>query len=88
MTEPRPGDLAIYRNRMGGVAHTAVVRAVCDDGVPIVEGKWGWMGVFLHRAGDSCYGQDMWYFRSDREGHRLVGLPGTPSQNSVTVSTD
>lgn len=86
--EPRPGDLVIYRNRLGGVAHTAVIRAVCDDGVPIVEGKWGWMGVFLHRACDSCYGQEFSYFRSERDGHLLVGLPNAKPQVTTSLSAD
>lgn len=88
VSEPRPGDLAIYRNPTGGVAHTAVVRAVCDDGMPIVEGKWGWMGVFLHRASDSCYGKDFTYFRSERNGHRLAGLPNAESNAMPSARTD
>ena len=44
-----PGDLAVYRDDQQRIRHAAVVRAVCDDGTVLVEGKWGWMGVYLHR---------------------------------------
>jgi hypothetical protein len=73
---PRPsaGDVAVYRDEDGEIGHAAVVRAVCDDGSVLVEGKWGWMGVFLHRADDSCYGQGCTYYRSARSGHALAGL--------------
>jgi hypothetical protein len=74
-SQPRPGDLAIFREA-GKVSHTAVVRAV-GEGLPVlVEGKWGWMGVFLHGVGDSCYGTNYTYYRSPREGHVLAGLGG------------
>jgi hypothetical protein len=70
----RPGDVAIYRDDDGQVNHTALVRAVCDDGTVLVEGKWGWMGVFLHKAGDSCFGPTYTFYRSERLGHVLAGL--------------
>src|SRR5262249_48993066 len=89
-SQPRPGDLAIFREA-GRISHTAVVRAV-GDGVPvIVEGKWGWMGVFLHGVGDSFYGTNYTYYRSPREGHLLAGLggrSGTPAKAVVDVGDE
>src|SRR5262249_44745646 len=70
----RPGDVAVYRDADGQVCHTAFVRAVCDDGTVLVEGKWGWMGVFLHKAGDSCFGRNYAFYRSERPGHVLAGV--------------
>lgn len=67
-----PGDLAIFRDEADQISHTAVVRAICDDGTVLVESKWSWMGVFLHRAGDSFYGESYTFYRSARTGHRLV----------------
>jgi surface antigen len=81
-SQPRPGDLAIFREA-GKVGHTAVVRAVAEGLPVLVEGKWGWMGVFLHGVGDSCYGTNYTYYRSAREGHLLAGLrasSGTPAE--------
>jgi hypothetical protein len=75
VSQPRPGDLAIYRDA-GLISHTAVVRAVGEDMLVLVEGKWGWMGVYLHGVADSCYGTNYTYYRSSREGHLLAGIDG------------
>lgn len=78
---PRPaaGDLCVYRDQSGAVAHTAVVRAVCDDGTVLVEGKWGRMGVYLHPAQSSCYGTDFRYYRTARPTHLLTGIASAPA---------
>jgi hypothetical protein len=75
VTDPRPGDLAIYRDAKE-ISHTSIVRAIVNGMPPLVEGKWGWMGVFLHPVGDSIYGAKYTYYRSPREGHLLAGLEG------------
>jgi hypothetical protein len=75
VTDPRPGDLAIYRDSKE-ISHTGIVRAIVNGMPPLVEGKWGWMGVFLHPVGDSIYGGKYTYYRSPREGHLLAGLEG------------
>lgn len=80
---PQVGDVVIYRNSVG-ILHTAIVRYVNGD-VPIVEGKWGWMGVFLHPVDHSCYGTDFTYYRSPREGHLVVGLGGKPAAKTRTL---
>lgn len=73
VTDPRPGDLAVYRQN-GMVAHTAVVRYV-SPGMPVlVEGKWGASGVYLHAVRDSIYGIDFTYYRTARQSHVLAGL--------------
>jgi hypothetical protein len=68
------GDLVIYRDSADMACHVAVVRALCDDGTVLVEGKWGWMGTFLHRTEDSPYTDNFAYYRSPRAGHLLRGL--------------
>jgi hypothetical protein len=77
VTDPRPGDLVIYRSAEF-ITHTAVVRAIVDGMPPLVEGKWGWMGVFLHGVGDSTYGTNYGYYRSERNGHLIAGLDALP----------
>jgi hypothetical protein len=37
------------------------------------------MGVFMHRVGDSAYGQNYTYYRGSRNGHLVVGLGGRPA---------
>jgi len=81
VTVPHVGDVVVYCDR-GQVAHTALVKYLGDD-APIVEGKWGWMGVFLHPADHSPYGQSITYYHSDRANHLLVGLGGTAHQNAA-----
>lgn len=87
VSDPRPGDLAIYRAG-GSVAHTAVVRHTGQVGV-LVEGKWGWLGVFLHAPPDCPYGLPT-YYRSPRPGHLLAGLaapgPGRPPAPVMKIS--
>ncbi len=78
VTDPRPGDLIVYRNKDGAVAHTALVRYV-SAGMPVlVEGKWGATGVYLHGATDSLYGTAFTYYRADRASHVLAGLDAPP----------
>ena len=74
-----PGDVVVYRDDQDEITHTAVVRAVCDDGAVLVEGKWGWMGVFLHPVDKSVYGTSYTFYRSPRPGHLLAGLPAPRS---------
>jgi hypothetical protein len=71
VTAPRPGDLAIYRHPDGKPSHTALVRYVSEDQPVLVEGKWGWMGVYLHAVDQSIYGTEFRYYRSPRAGHLL-----------------
>jgi hypothetical protein len=74
--EPKPGDLVVYRDSLNEVSHTALVRYV-TSGLPVlVEGKWGWMGVYLHDVEKSCYGTNYTYYRSSRPDHALRGLDG------------
>jgi hypothetical protein len=75
VTAPQVGDLVIYRNDAGAISHSGLVRALLPDGVPIVESKWCWMGVFLHQVGDTDYGSNFTYYRTDRGSHLMAGLP-------------
>ena len=77
---PHVGDVVVYHDHEQ-ITHTAVVRYLGDE-APIVEGKWGWMGVFLHPADQSPYGHHYTYFRSDRPNHLLLGLGGKPHRRT------
>ena len=69
----------MYRDESGQVSHTALVRAVCEDGTVLVEGKWGWMGVYLHPVQSSCYGQKFDYYRTARGSHVLTVRSDSPT---------
>jgi hypothetical protein len=77
--DPHPGDLAVYAGASGEVTHTAVVRMVLEDGLVLLESKWGQLGRYLHPpAGGRFHGPPA-YYRSSRQGHLLRGMPGSLS---------
>ncbi len=69
--EPREGDIVIYRDRLGQVQHTGLVRFVGTDGLVLVESKWGSLGIYLHTPKDQPYGEFFNFRRSSRRGHEL-----------------
>lgn len=73
VTSPRPGDLIAYRTS-GTIAHLAIVRYVTPGQPVLVEGKWGYGGVYLHAVDQTPYGREFAYLRSPRAGHLLKGL--------------
>ena len=80
VSDPRPGDVVIYRSGEL-ITHTAAVRIAESGGPVLAESKWGWMGVFLHAPDASPYGREYTFYRSARHGHLLAGLggPATPA---------
>jgi hypothetical protein len=78
VSDPRPGDVVIYRQG-GVISHTAIVYTALPSRPIMVEGKWGAMGVYLHAIGECAYGNSYTFHRSKREGHVVAGLDGKPS---------
>jgi hypothetical protein len=73
--QTRPGDVAIFRDATGQVTHSALVRSVSEDGLVLVESKWGRLGRFVHTADDHIYrGHTATYYRTARGGHQLEGV--------------
>ena len=81
---PAVGDLVVYREPDGTVSHSAVVRATPVGLPPLVESKWGCLGVFLHPVDKSPYGTDFTCYHSLRPGHLLAGL-STPAATGKVV---
>jgi hypothetical protein len=75
VSEPRAGDVVIYRNAVGGIEHTGLVRMVGQDGLILVESKWGPLGVYLHPIDSQPYGVSRKYYRSPRAGHLVSIVP-------------
>ena len=72
---PRAGDVAVYRDGYGAVAHTGIVRGAATEGVVLVESKWGKLGRFVHRHDRHPYpATTCTFYRSPRAGHVLVGV--------------
>ena len=83
---PREDDVVVYRNSGGDVLHTGVVQLVTDEGLVLVESKWGPLGVFLHPVAIQPYGIDFGYYRTSRPNHRLIisDIPaGEPAPQSA-----
>jgi hypothetical protein len=47
-TQPKLGDIVVYRNHLGDIMHSGVVKAVGEEGFVLVESKWGTAGRFIH----------------------------------------
>jgi hypothetical protein len=76
------GDVAVFRNNSGEVTHTGLVRSVSEDGLILLESKWGRLGRYVHTAEEHAYrGHKVTYYRAGRANHYLQGLsyepPGT-----------
>jgi hypothetical protein len=71
---PAAGDVIVYRDARGAIAHSGLVRAAAPDGLVLVESKWGALGRYVHRPEDQKYGLEYRYFRSLRSGHRLAAV--------------
>ena len=55
--EAREGDVIIYRDELGQVRHSGLVRFVGTDGLVLVESKWGSLGIYLHTPKEQPYGE-------------------------------
>jgi hypothetical protein len=79
----RPGDVAIFRNSAGEMMHSGLVRSVGDDGLVLVESKWGQLGRYIHIADEHMYrGLHATYYHTARGGHQLQGVQAhTPAGN-------
>jgi hypothetical protein len=78
-------------NGNGVTLHSALVRAATDDGLVLLEGKWGIYGRFIHGPADQHYAQQWTYYHSNRNGgNRLQGLGGetplTPQEETVPAN--
>jgi len=69
--EPTPNDVVTYTKSDNHLVHTAVVKAVLDDGTVLVEGKWGSQGTYLHEINEQPYSHDWHFYRSPRHGHEI-----------------
>jgi hypothetical protein len=78
VNNPRAGDIVVYRHPGGGgcdrgchpgdITHTGKVVQIDDQG-PIIESKWGRLGLYRHRPNEvpRCYGTPT-YYRINRAG--------------------
>ncbi len=80
---PQAGDVIIYRNDEGGIAHTGLVRAVGTHGWLLIESKWAMWGRYLHEAAAAqCYAEQYEFYHTSRPSHLLAGLEGPQAGGS------
>lgn len=72
VAEPRAGDLIVYFDDQDFVTHTGIVRGTLDDGVVIIESKFGVGARFLHMPEDQPYSARYEYYRTSRGGHLIT----------------
>lgn len=72
VSDPKPGDIMIYRNEVGNILHTALVQGVLIDGSVILESKWGVDQRFLHLPANQPYSQCYDYYRTTRPNHLIT----------------
>jgi hypothetical protein len=82
VSDPRPGDVIVYREADGAVAHSGLVRSITSEGQVLIESKWGWFGRFLHAPQVQGYGTSFAYYRSARTGHSLRIYPAEAPQHT------
>jgi hypothetical protein len=73
---PTIGDLCVYRNQDGEVAHTAVVRGLGADDLILLESKWGKLGRYIHSAttNHAYTSHKPTFYRTGRGTHLLAGI--------------
>ena len=72
---PVAGDVVVYRDELGKITHTGIVRAVWSEGRILVESKWGTLGAFIHFVERSVYSGHWTFHHAQRPAHLLRGLP-------------
>lgn len=91
VSEPQPGDLALYTATSGEVTHTGVVRSIDpQSGLILIESKWGALGVYLHAPKVQPFGEQYAYYRSERPGHQIAIVPASSdseAESSQSVLT-
>ncbi len=86
-TEPRVGDLVIYRNNNDVITHVGSVAMLVNGTQPLVESKWGYQGAFLHLPKASPFGSNWTFYRTGRSNHHLL-LTSPPSAEAGAHSSE
>src|SRR5262249_26831322 len=85
-TQPKEGDLAVFRSSAGEVTHTGLVRGNAAGSV-LIESKWGQMGRYVHTARDHPYRTDgLTYYHTPRGTHLLLGSQEAPPRVATALS--
>ena len=78
VSQPRTGDVVVYRDDAGQIVHTGRVRRVHSGEEVWIESKWGTGSRYLHLPLDQCYSTTLEYYRARRPGH-IAQIVQTPN---------
>lgn len=89
VNRPRINDVVVYRDALGKIIHTGIVRSAPRDGLILIESKWGTLGRYIHKPDVTCYRGTVEYYRTQRTGGHLVrGLGNTPPVPLASLSVE
>jgi hypothetical protein len=88
VAEPQQGDVIVYRDDAGQIAHTGRVRRVYSSEEVWIESKWGSGSRYIHLPLDQCYSTTMEYYRSARPSDDAQLVRTMPTQDSQIALSD
>ena len=68
--QPRSGDVIVYRDSLGAVLHSGLVR-LADNDIILIESKWGGFGRYMHAAANQPYSGRWEFYHGPREDKTL-----------------
>lgn len=69
--QPNIKDLVVYVDDNERVLHTGLVCGFFGEGTPLIQGKWGITGIYVHLVDEQPYSTNYRFYRSVRNGHLL-----------------
>jgi hypothetical protein len=88
---PQPGDVIVYRDLTRQIVHTGLVRMALEDGLVLVESKWGISGRYIHKPEGQFYSQSYEYYRqpaarqNDTSSHLVQAVRILPGNTIVAL---
>jgi hypothetical protein len=89
VSDPRPGDLVVYRVA-NAVTHSGIVRTAGPGQPLLVESKWGNGARYVHAPHDAPYEGRPTFYRSERAGGHVLRGAGSiaPTHRLATTTQD
>lgn len=78
---PAEGDLVVFYER-GETVHSAIVCGHTANGEPLLESKWGALGLYVHPLRHALIHGDPAFFRTSRPGGHRLELRSAPAVGS------
>ena len=87
--QPAVNDVVIYRDNLGNPIHSGIVRGVLENGVVMIESKFGIEGCYLHTLDQQPYSQAYTFHHTERGSHSIqITSPSVASRKPSVVTND